>query len=88
MFGTQSSYSVIKEMERVTDQSFHPRIVYPLLYKLEEDGFISGECVQKDRKRIKYYSLTEKGRELLNRTGKLFELPLRAALQDFLKENL
>ncbi len=85
---TQSGYRIIKEMERVTGQSFHPGIVYPLLYKLEQDGFITGECVQKGRKRIKYYSLTEKGRELLNRTGRLFELPLRAALQDFLKENL
>lgn len=85
---THSGYSIIKEMERVTGQSFHPGIVYPLLYKLEENGFISGECIQRGRKRTKYYSLTEKGRELLNHMGKLFELPLRGALQDFLEENL
>jgi DNA-binding PadR family transcriptional regulator len=85
---TQSGYRVIKEMERVTGQRFHPGIIYPLLYKLEDGGFIAGEWVQKGRKRTKYYSITAKGRELLNHMGKLFELPLREVLQDFLKENL
>lgn len=85
---TQSGYRVIREMERVTGQRFHPGIIYPLLYKLEDGGFIAGEWIQKGRKRTKYYSITEKGRALLNHIGKLFELPLRDVLQDFLKENL
>lgn len=83
---TQSGYSIIREMERITNQRFHPGIIYPLLYKLEERGFITGEWVQKGRKRIKYYSITEKGKEVLNRVGSLFELPLKEALQDFLNE--
>ena len=83
---TQSGYSVIKEMERITNQRFQPGIIYPLLYKLEERGFITGEWVQKGRKRIKYYSITEKGKEVLNCVGSRFELPLKGALQDFLNE--
>jgi len=85
---TQSGYSVTREMERITGQRFHPGIVYPLLYKLEEGGFITGEWIQKGRKRTKYYSTTDRGRELLNQMGKLFELPLREVLQNFLDENL
>jgi DNA-binding PadR family transcriptional regulator len=83
---TQSGYSIIKEMERITNQHFHPGIIYPLLYKLEERGFITGEWVQKGRKRTKYYSITDKGKEVLNRVGSRFELPLKEVLQDFLNE--
>jgi len=81
---TQSGYSVIKEMERITNQRFRPGIIYPLLYKLEERGFISGQWVQKGRRQTKYYNVTEKGKEVLSRVGNLFELPLKDALQDFL----
>jgi len=84
----QSGYSLIRETEKITGQRFHPGIVYPLLYKLEEGGFIVGDWVQKGRKRTKYYSITERGRESLDRMRKLFELPLRKVLQDFLNENL
>lgn len=81
-----SGYRVVKEMKRLTGQSFHPGVVYPLLYELEEEGFIAGDWVQRGRRRIKYYSTTEKGTELLNRLRELFEMPVRKVLKDLLGE--
>ena len=82
-----SGYSVLKEMERLTEQKFHPGIVYPLLYELEDERFITGEWVRKNKRRIKSYTITEKGIGLLNRLHRLFEFPMKEILQDFLNEN-
>ncbi|KPV63994.1 MAG: Transcriptional regulator PadR-like family protein [Candidatus Bathyarchaeota archaeon BA1] len=49
-----SGYGVLKEIKRLTGQTFHPGVVYPLLYELEEEGFTIGDWVQRGRKRIKY----------------------------------
>ncbi len=81
-----SGYSVLKEMERLTEQKFHPGIIYPLLYELEDEIFITGEWVLKNKRRIKSYTITEKGIQLLNRLHRLFEFPMKEILQDFLNE--
>lgn len=82
-----SGYGIIKEMKRLTGQSFHPGIVYPLLYELERRGFIVGEWAQKGRRRIKYYSITDKGKKLLNRLRQLFEMPVKEVLKDLIGES-
>lgn len=79
-----SGYKIMKQLMRLTDQKLHPGVVYPLLYELEKEGFITGEWTQKGRRRIKYYSITQSGTELLNRLRELFEMPVREALKDFL----
>ena len=83
---SRSGYSVLKEMQRITEQKFHPGIVYPLLYELEDEKFITGEWSRKRTRRIKNYTITKKGVELLNRLHRLFERPMKVILQDFLDE--
>lgn len=83
-----SGYTIIKEIEKLTGQKFHAGIIYPLLYELEEDGFISGKWAQKGRRRIKYYSITEKGKQTLKRLRQRFEMPVKEALKDFIRETL
>jgi len=84
-----SGYGVLKEMQRITEKKFHPGIVYPLLYELEDEEFIVGEWFRRGNRRIKNYSVTERGIDLLNRLHRLFELPMKGILQDFLgKETL
>ncbi|MCK4478747.1 PadR family transcriptional regulator [Candidatus Bathyarchaeota archaeon] len=80
-----SGYGLVKEMKRLTGQNFHPGIIYPLLYELEERGFIAGEWTQRGRRRIKYYSITQNGTELLNRLRELFEMPVKEVLKDLIK---
>lgn len=48
--------------------SFHVTSLYPLLYRMEEEGLVAGKWVEKARqRRRRYYSLTPRGRENLAR---------------------
>lgn len=79
-----SGYSVVKGLKRLTGQSFHSGVVYPLLYELEKNKLIAGKWKQKGRRRIKYYSITKEGIKLLNLIRGLFEMPVREILKDFI----
>lgn len=47
---------------------FHVTTLYPLLYRLEEQGFVQGRWVEKtNQRRRRYYSLTVEGRKVLAR---------------------
>lgn len=83
-----SGYKIVKEMRRLTSQRFHSGMVYPLLYEMEGRGLIVGDEVMKGRRRIKYYSLTEKGRVIVDRLRKLFKMPVREVLEDLIGETL
>ena len=81
-----SGYGITKELKRLTGQSFHSGVVYPLLYELEENGLIAGKWMQKRRRRTKYYSITKEGMKLLNRLRELFEMPMKEFLKDFITQ--
>jgi len=81
-----SGYMVTKEIRRITGQHYSSGGVYPLLYGLEEKGFIKGEWKQRGRRRIKYYSITEKGQKMLNNIRSLLEMPIRGVLKDLLRD--
>ena len=81
-----SGYSIVKEMKRLTGQNIHSGMVYPLLYELEENGLIVGEWSQKGRRRIKHYTITEKGKKLLSKIKDLFEMPVKEVLKDLIGE--
>lgn len=82
----RSGYDVVKELRRLTGHGFHPGIVYPLLYELERKEFITGRWVTRGRRRIRYYSITTKGTDLLDRLRKMLEMPVRDVLIDLLGE--
>jgi PadR family transcriptional regulator, regulatory protein PadR len=45
---------------------FHVTSLYPLLYRLEERGWIDGRWVEKaEQRRRRYYNLTPEGRKVL-----------------------
>ncbi|MBV9294871.1 MAG: PadR family transcriptional regulator [Acidobacteriaceae bacterium] len=45
---------------------FHVTSLYPLLYRLEDRGWIAGRWVEKaEQRRRRYYSLTPQGRKVL-----------------------
>ncbi|MEM2911883.1 MAG: PadR family transcriptional regulator [Candidatus Bathyarchaeia archaeon] len=79
-----SGYGISKELKRLTGWRFHSGVVYPLLYELEENRLVNGKWVKKGRRRIKYYSVTRRGVELLNRVRGLFEMPVKEILKDFI----
>jgi len=81
-----SGYRVIKEMRRMTKQHFHSGVVYPLLYEMESKGLIAGDWIHKGRRRVKLYSLTTKGKALVNHLRTLFKMPMREVLKDLIGE--
>lgn len=46
---------------------FHIASLYPLLYRLEERGWLQGTWVEKPGRRRRFYGLTEEGRRVLSR---------------------
>lgn len=61
-------YEIAKLIEERSEGSlkFHVTTLYPLLYRLEERGFVQGKWVEKAaQRRRRYYSLTPQGRKAL-----------------------
>jgi PadR family transcriptional regulator len=53
---------------------FHIDSLYPLLYRLEERGWLKGSWVEKaDERRRRFYSLTAEGRRVLARQRRTWE---------------
>ena len=69
-------YQIIKEIERRSQGYFRFKegTVYPALHKLERDGLLRGEWKkQRGEQERRYYSITEKGREVLLRKLGMWE---------------
>jgi transcriptional regulator len=63
-------YEISKLIDARSDGrlSFHVASLYPLLYRLEERGWLQGRWVEKaGQRRRRYYALTAEGRRVLTR---------------------
>ncbi len=63
-------YEICKliETRSVGQMKFHVASLYPLLYRLEERGWLQGRWVEKaGQRRRRFYSLTAEGRRVLAR---------------------
>ena len=62
--------------------SFHAASLYPVLYRLERRGLISGRWVEKaGQRRRRYYSLTATGRKMLEARRKTWNAFTQAVQQ-------
>ena len=62
-------YEIAKLIEQRSDGvlQFHVASLYPLLYRLEKRGLISGRWVEKaGQRRRRFYKLTAAGQKILN----------------------
>ena len=58
---------------------FHVASLYPLLYRLEERGWLQGRWVEKaGERRRRFYSLTNEGRRVLTRQRETWKAFVRA----------
>ena len=63
-------YEISKLIETLSagQLKFHIASLYPLLYRLEERGWLQGKWVEKPgQRRRRFYSLTAEGRRVLSR---------------------
>ena len=66
--GQMHGYDIAREIGRRSDGllTFHVASLYPLLYKLEDKGWISGRWVEKPgTRRRRCYRLTPEGKKVL-----------------------
>jgi DNA-binding PadR family transcriptional regulator len=61
-----------------------PATLYPLLNRLEDDGFLASELIEKGRRKLRCYRLTEKGEKFLAKMSELFKLPIKHVIVDLL----
>jgi transcriptional regulator len=69
-------YEISKLIERQSSgqMKFHVASLYPLLYRLEERGWLQGRWVEKaGERRRRYYTLTAEGRRVLARHRKTWK---------------
>ena len=68
--GAKHGYEIGKLIETSSagQLKFHAASLYPLLYRLEERGWLQGKWVEKaGQRRRRFYSLTKEGRQVLAR---------------------
>jgi DNA-binding PadR family transcriptional regulator len=75
-------YELILEFKKLTGRKLKPSIVYPFLHKLEREGFAVSKWISNGKRKIKCYSLTSKGENLLKRASEIFSKPLKEILTD------
>ncbi|MCZ6692770.1 MAG: helix-turn-helix transcriptional regulator [Bacteroidetes bacterium] len=67
--GKNYGYNIIQQVKKISDGQLQwsDGMLYPVLHRLEKDGFISSEWIitTSDRRR-KYYSITEAGKKELH----------------------
>lgn len=59
----------------------NPGAIYPLLNDLEDQGFITGEWEDPDKRTVRRYAITEAGRDELDRLKAVMRPKLREALE-------
>ena len=83
-------YQIIHELKVKSRDRFLLKdgTLYPILYKLEEDGLVISEWeIPHDKMRVKkYYSITQKGKDELKELIVFWNL-LSTKVQDFLLED-
>ena len=79
-------YELIKEFKSLTGRKLKPGIVYPFLQWLERDGFAVSRQIMKGKRRLKCYSLTEKGQELLKNLRAKFRVSVGGVIKEFIRK--
>jgi len=65
---SRHGYEIASEIERRSggSVSFQPASLYPVLYRMEREGWIAGRWVERaGQRRRRYYRLTKQGRGVL-----------------------
>jgi len=87
--GPMHGYGLLKRIERMSDDVLRVEqgSLYPALYRLEMQGWITAESgVSENNRRARYYSITEVGREQLAEETERWDL-LSSAVNRILRSN-
>ena len=84
--GESYGYEIIQKVKELSggEMEWADGMLYPVLHRLEKDGFVSTQWkLSKEGRRRKYYRLTEPGREELKKEMKEWESVNKAVVKSF-----
>lgn len=83
-------YEISKEVRKISGEYFKvpEGALYTALHSLERDGFIEGRWEERDGRERKYYFITKKGKDLLKKAKREWELFIEKLLPFFKPEEL
>ena len=70
----------VKGFKHGFPHKLNPNVLYPLLYNLEKEGFISGKWEHPSKRTRRIYSITPKGKVMLGRLKKAVKPKIDEAL--------
>lgn len=79
-------YELIKEFKTITGRKLKPSIVYPFLHWLEKEGLAVSKRVERGKRRLNCYFLTEKGEQLLKNLRGRFSNSIKEVVRDLIKK--
>ncbi|HEX68963.1 hypothetical protein B6U79_03395 [Candidatus Bathyarchaeota archaeon ex4484_231] len=79
-------YELIKEFRTLTGRRLKPSIVYPFLQWLEKEGFAVSKKIERGKRKLKRYSLTEKGEQLLKNLRERLSNSIKEVVRDLIKK--
>ena len=79
-------YELVKEFKSLTGRKLKPGVVYPFLQLLEREEFAVSRQIIKGKRRLKCYSLTERGQELLKNLRDKLRVSVGEVIKEFIKK--
>lgn len=84
---TMYGYEISQTMKKRSGGRFTIAVLYPILYRLEEQGYVAVERTEVINNRARsYYSITDEGRNYLVRSLEEYE-EIQSAFQAIMEEN-
>lgn len=84
---TMYGYEISQTMKKRSGGRFTIAVLYPILYRLEEQGYVVVERTEVINNRARsYYSITDEGRNYLVRSLEEYE-EIQSAFQAIMEEN-
>jgi DNA-binding PadR family transcriptional regulator len=67
-------------------KSANPSKIYPILHDLEKNGLIGGTWEYQGKRKIKYYEITNEGKDTLYRIKNIYPRHVNKLLEEFIKD--
>jgi len=83
---SRHGYELIREFKQLTGCKLKPSMVYPFLQWLEREGYAVSRQIMKGKRRLKCYSLTEKGQELLKNLREKLRVSVGEVIKEFIRK--
>ena len=81
----RTGYEIMVELTNLTGKTLNPGSIYPFLHWLDEQGLAFSEWVIKGGRKMRYYYLTNRGKELYINIQAFFQGSLKKIFEHFIQ---